>query len=181
MHIRGSQIGETRRYFIENVAKSHSFNYICKNLSNMSYVSAFYHVVINTHYRGPNLNLNCIDELYKYIVGIASNYNSRIIRINGTNNHIHILLDLHPSIALSSLVREIKRSSSMWMKGNSNFAKFGGWGREYFAFSCSSREIEAVKHYIENQRSHHGFVSFEDELCRIVERNGGNWSDYLLT
>ena len=50
------------------------------------------------------------------------------------------------------------------MKRDDRFRKFSRWGKEYFAFSCSARELNAVKGYISGQREHHGLVSFEDEI-----------------
>lgn len=147
----------------------------------MSFVSALYHIVINTRNRSFNLQLEHRDELYRYITGIVNNYNCKMIRINGTTNHIHMLVELHQSMNLADLMRNIKQSSSMWMKNNPNFSKFNGWGREYFAFTCSWREAPAVKNYIDSQLEHHGFVAFEDEIERITTRNGGQWRKEMLT
>jgi REP element-mobilizing transposase RayT len=48
-------------------------------------------------------------------------------------DHIHILSDLHPSIALADYIREIKVSSSKWMKASGLFPCFRGWGVKYCA------------------------------------------------
>ena len=147
----------------------------------MSHVSAYYHIVINTYNRAANLSIDFSEDLYKYICGIAGQYHCPILAINGTRNHIHFLLDLHPSCSLSEVMREIKRGTSVWMKRDDRFRKFSRWGKEYFAFSCSARELNAVKGYISGQREHHGLVSFEDEIERVVLRNGGEWNDRMLS
>ena len=147
----------------------------------MSTVSSLYHIVINTYNRCANLQLELSDELYAYLGGIIRNARSTPIIINGTRNHIHILMELHPSIALSEMMRQLKQSSSRWMTNDRRFSKFGGWGREYFAFSCSQRELPYVKVYIAAQREHHYEISFEEEIRRIAERNGQQWDDKKLT
>ena len=147
----------------------------------MSHVSALYHVVINTYNRSYNLSLEHRDDLYRYMTGIVKNHKSEMLCINGTANHIHMLINLHQSECLSNLMRDLKQSSSLWMKSNPNFRKFNGWGREYFAFTCSYREAPAVKHYIGSQLEHHGYVSFEAEIERVMSRNGGEWNENMLT
>ena len=164
-----------------NIHHSDSFHYLYLKTDTMSCVSALYHIVINTYNRSFNIQLEHADDLYAYISGIVRTYNSKMLAINGTSNHIHMLVDLHPSACLSELMRDIKQSSNIWMKQSGKFPKFSRWGREYFAFTCSQREAQHVKQYITNQREHHGCLDFDDEIRRIVERNCRNWNDNLLS
>lgn len=60
-------------------------------------------------------------ELYNYIFGILKNNNCFVHRINGMSDHVHILFDLNPSIALADIVKAIKRCSTLWLKGNGIF------------------------------------------------------------
>jgi len=146
----------------------------------MSYVRAYYHVVINTYNRSCNLQLAYIEHLYGYMGGIIKNSHSSLLAINGTTNHIHLLIDLHPTQNLSTLIQNIKQSSSLWLKSDGRFPKFAGWGREYFACTCAPKDLPAIKQYIDNQREHHGCISFEEELKKIVINSGGEWNDYML-
>ncbi|MBP3739135.1 MAG: transposase [Muribaculaceae bacterium] len=102
-------------------------------------------------------------------------------RINGIGNHIHLLVGLSPSIALSDLVRDIKQGSSKWAKQQDYFPNFRGWGKEYGAFSCSVRDIDSIIHYINNQRIHHNKCTFEHEYQGMIERSGLEWNEYRLT
>ena len=81
----------------------------------MSYVIQLTHIVINTKERRMTLAQENKNELFKYIWGIITNKNCRLYRINGIGNHIHMLVGIHQSISLMELVREIKRSSSVWI------------------------------------------------------------------
>ena len=145
----------------------------------MSFVCALYHIVINTYNRSHNLSLQHSEELYSYIRGIIRGHNCECKAINGTVNHIHILIGLHPSVDLSELMRELKRSSNIWMRNNPHFAKFGGWGSEYFATTFAYRDLGSVKRYVENQREHHRCFDFNEELKRIVTAYGGEWMTWM--
>ena len=121
------------------------------------------------------------EQLYRLITSIVKRNNCFLCRIGGIENHIHMLIDLSPTVTLSHLIWDIKRSSSEWAKGSGLFPNFEGWGKEYGAFSVSAAHKAAVIAYITNQREHHHRVSFDEEYHRISERNGREWSDYLLT
>ena len=58
---------------------------------------------------------------------------------------------------------------------------FGGWGKEYGAFSCSIRDKEMIISYINKQRIHHATRTFEQEYREMIERSGLEWNDYRLT
>ena len=97
-------------------------------------------------------------------------------------NHIHLLINLHPSVRLSDLVRDIKLSTSQWIKQNRDlFPQFAGWGKEYGAFTYALRDKEMVANYIKNQRVHHQRESFEDEYRKHLLNAGIEWNDYRLT
>lgn len=147
----------------------------------MSKVCQLLHIVINTKYRSRTIELANKAELYKYITGIVKNRNSKVLQINGTDNHLHILLDLHPTVPLASLMQEVKQSTSRWMKVCGLFPRFECWGKEYFAFSVSPTAAEAVKRYIRNQERHHNIGSFENEIKTSVANSGLEWNDHLLT
>lgn len=55
------------------------------------------------------------NEIYKYITGIITNQNQKLIAINGMPDHIHILVGIKPNVSLSDLVRDIKLSSSKFI------------------------------------------------------------------
>ena len=75
------------------------------------------------------------------------NTQSTLFAINGIENHIHLLINLHPSVRLSDLVRDIKLSTSQWIKQNRDlFPQFAGWGKEYGAFTYALRDKEMELH-----------------------------------
>ena len=148
----------------------------------MSAVTAIYHIVINTYQREMTLTLASCDQLYRYIARVVQNHNSILYAVNGIENHIHLLIHLHPSVCLSDLVRDIKLSTSQWMKQQRDlFPLFAGWGKEYGAFTYALRDKEMVANYIKNQRIHHQRESFESEYRKHLQNAGIEWNDYRLT
>ena len=87
-------------------------------------------------------------------------------------DHIHFLSDLHPSVALSDYIRDIKVSSTKWMKQSGKFPDFKGWGIRYCALTYSYRDRDMIINYIKNQQEHHKKESFYDEIKRIFREEG---------
>lgn len=52
-------------------------------------------------------------QLYQYIGGIIKNQGHKPISINGTSDHVHILLGRRPTQSLSDLIREIRHLSAI--------------------------------------------------------------------
>jgi len=101
--------------------------------------------------------------------------------INGDANHLHMLISLHQSVPLATLVRDMKRGSSIWIKNSGLFPEFSYWGDEYFAFTLSPRHIEDLKYYIMHQHAHHHSQKFEDEVARLIANAGGTFDDKMLS
>ena len=121
------------------------------------------------------------DELYKYITGIVTNKGQKLIRINGTSDHVHILIGLRPSMALSDLVRDIKSNSSTfinrkkWIRGKFN------WQEGFGAFSYGHSQLDRVIKYIDNQELHHRKTTFKEEYLKLLKRFNIEFnSEYLF-
>ena len=138
----------------------------------MSKVVSLHHIVINTKNRQMTITAGHCEDMYRFITAIIKRNKCVLYRIGGIENHIHMLIDLSPTVTLSHLMWDIKRSSSDWAKQSGLFPDFVGWGKEYAAFSVSSSHRDAVVAYIMGQREHHKQVAFEDEFKRLAERNG---------
>ena len=68
------------------------------------------------------------------------------------------------------MVNEVKRSSSLWIKGRNRRLKDFTWQSGYGVFSIGFSQIPTVRRYILNQDEHHKKVSFQDELRRFLKR-----------
>jgi len=137
-----------------------------------SFRQIYYYIVFRTENGEPTLPLDHSDALYKYIWGIVKNHNTHLYRINGMEEHIHLLTDLHPSVALATFIQKIKTATSLWLKQNANFPHFCGWSEGYAALTCSWSDKDKVIDYIMNQREHHKREAFMDEYRALLEESG---------
>lgn len=56
--------------------------------------------------------------LHKYISGIAENNGHKVLEINGTENHIHLFVGYNGNQSVPELMKDVKRSSSLWINKN---------------------------------------------------------------
>jgi REP element-mobilizing transposase RayT len=101
-------------------------------------------------------------------------------KIGGYFDHIHILFNLHPSVALSEIVKDIKLASSDWIKKENLFPDFEGWQDGYGAFTCSWSMKDEVSKYIDNQFEHHKQYSFKEEYIGFLKRAGIEFDEKYL-
>ncbi len=145
-----------------------------------TYTQILYQIVFGTKYRRHVLCKENRDELFKYITGIIENKKCHLYIINGVEDHVHIVLSLHPSVALADLVKDIKVASSQYINQFSLFPGFLGWVVGYGAFTYSIKEKRKLIEYVENQEAHHSKVSFQDELSDLLRKNDVPFDDKYL-
>ena len=145
-----------------------------------SYRQILYHIVFCTYNRTNTLPIEYHEKLYKYIWGIIKNKNCVLYRINGTENHIHILSDLHPTVCLADYIKEIKTLSNKWIKESGNFPLFEHWAEGSCSLTYSLRDKEKIINYIKNQKEHHKQFSFEEEYKNILNENDIKWDEKYI-
>jgi putative transposase len=111
-----------------------------------------YHIVFSTKNRTPVLKRERRGDLFRYVWGIIKNRRSHLYRINGVEDHLHILSSLHPTVSLADFVKEVKTGSALWIKENRVFKGFSHWQEGYAAFTCSRRDIDDLIEYIQDAR-----------------------------
>ncbi len=121
------------------------------------------------------------EELHKYITGIVTNRKQKLLCIFAMPDHIHILIGLSPTIAISDLVRDIKSNSSKFISNNKwNTGKFQ-WQKGFGAFSYSKNHVDKVVKYILNQEKHHKKETFKEEYLELLQEHEiKHKDDYLF-
>jgi REP element-mobilizing transposase RayT len=137
-----------------------------------TYTQICYHIVFATKDRAPVLTAARRPDLFRYIWGILKHQDCHLYRINGVEDHLHILTSLHPTICLAGLVKEIKTSTSNWIKEGAVFPAFTHWQDGYGAFTVSHRDRDSLIEYIKAQEEHHRRVPFLDELRELLAHAG---------
>lgn len=131
----------------------------------------YLHIVFSTKHRHPFLqDIEVRQELWANLVGIGANLKCPPIQVGGWYDHVHILCKLSRIISVSDLVRELKRSSSEWIKERfSNLPDFY-WQAGYGVFSACPSILDALIHYIQNQAEHHGTLTYQDEFRQLCKK-----------
>lgn len=144
-----------------------------KKHDDMAYTYLLYHIVIRPKASQPVITEAHEKDLYAYIWGICKEKNCRLHRINGMPDHLHLLVEIHQTMAVADFVRELKISSNTWMKQHSaEFPHFDSWGKSYCALTYSLQDKDKVMGYIKGQKEHHKTVSFKDEYESLLKDFG---------
>ena len=143
-----------------------------------TFTNLIYHVVFSTKNRQPLITEAYQPRLYDYIGGTVRNLGGISLAINGTEDHVHLLVKLRPDKSLSDVLRDLKAGASGWMHDVFPELKDFSWQRGYGAFTVSASNVEAVMRYIANQKVHHqkhdrwrcGYEGYQYELFQSTPR-----------
>lgn len=108
-------------------------------------------------------------RLWAYIAGICLNQGMIVHAVGGTDDHIHILVQIPPTLSLAKAVGTIKSNSSRW--AHEQHEKVA-WQQGYAAFSVGASNIPAVVRYIQTQETHHRKMNFEAEFLALLKKHG---------
>jgi REP element-mobilizing transposase RayT len=127
------------------------------------------HLIFSTKQRQPVIRPELRPDLFAYLGGIVRELRGTAIIVNGTADHVHMLVRMRPSQSAADLVRLVKTNSSRWAraKGNSDFA----WQTGYGVFSVSESKVADVTRYIAGQEEHHKKHSFQEEFLTFLKKN----------
>lgn len=105
--------------------------------------------------------------MHAYLATVLRNHDCETMIVGGVADHVHALFALSRNYSIATIVREIKRTSSSWVKELSpRLGKFH-WQNEYGAFSVSQSELGRVITYIEKQEQHHRESRFRTSFARF--------------
>jgi putative transposase len=146
-----------------------------------TYTQILYQIVFSTRNRKKCLNLKDRPELFRYIHGILKNKKCHLYRINGTSDHIHIVTHLHPTVALASLIKDIKLAATEYIEFEFLFPGFDGWQDGYGAFTYSIGAKNKLIEYVKNQEEHHRKRNFQEEYIQLLKEHEIEFEEkYLL-
>ena len=146
-----------------------------------TYTQILYQIVFSTRYRERTMIKKDRPEFFQYIAGLLKKKGCHLYRINGVEDHLHILTHLHPSLSLASLVKDIKLATTKLIKEKKLFPNFGGWQDGYGAFTYSIEAVNNLIEYIRNQEIHHKLSSFEEEYRNLLNEHKISFDEkYLL-
>ena len=134
-----------------------------------TYTQLYFHIVFAVKGRNNHISIKWKDELYKYITGIVSNKNQKMMIINGMPDHLHLLIGTKPNCNLSDLVRDIKANSSKWINEKHFVNRKFEWQTGFGAFTLGQSQLPKIINYIKQQEKHHKIKTFKEEYIDFLK------------
>ena len=133
-----------------------------------TYAQNVIHVVFSTKDRRKLMPNGLRPRMWPYATGVCNNLGILAHAVGGMEDHIHLLIQIPPTLAVAKAVLTIKTNSSRW--ANEEGVKFA-WQQGYGAFSVSSSIVPTVIRYIQNQEAHHRKMSFDAEFLALLKKH----------
>jgi putative transposase len=146
-----------------------------------TYTQLIYQIVFRTKGRDRSLTSDNRPKLFNYMVGILNTQKCHPYIINGVEDHIHIITHIHPDVAISRLMKDIKMACTDYIKREQLFKNFRGWQEGYGAFTYSITARDTLIEYVKNQEKHHKTCDFENEYRKLLKEHDVDFDErYLL-
>lgn len=115
------------------------------------------HLVLTTKYRRKVFTAEMLNRMHEIMEALLTKWDCKLIEFNGEEDHVHLLFQYFPDIAISGLVNNIKSVSSRKLRQEypEYLARYYQndvfWNGSYFVASCGGVTISTLKQYIEKQ------------------------------
>ena len=134
-----------------------------------TYTQIYIHIVYAVRWRESLIAKQWKERLQKYTTGIVQNQGHKLLAINTMPDHAHIFMGMRPDVALSDLVRDMKKDSTNFVNDELRSGGRFAWQEGFGAFSYSRSQIDSVVKYVLNQEKHHRLRTFRDEYESILK------------
>lgn len=116
------------------------------------------HLVFVAKYRRKVFDGDAIERLRQIFAKVCRDFESQLIEMDGEDNHVHLLIEYPPKLAVSALVNSLKGVSSRLLRMERpdiehRYWKGVLWSPSYFAASCGGAPISIIRQYIEQQKT----------------------------
>ena len=128
------------------------------------------HLVFSTKARTPCIDASTLPALHAYLAAVTRSAGCHCYRVGGVADHVHLAIGLSRIVSVSAVVRELKTSSSAWLKSRSLEPSDFAWQRGYGVFSVGPGDLDALIAYIDRQEEHHRTWTFKDEYLAFLAK-----------
>jgi putative transposase len=117
------------------------------------------HLVFVTKYRRKVFTKQILEELGTIFTNICTDFEAHLVEFEGEGDHVHLLVNYPPKVAVSHLVNSLKGVSSRLIRKKKypsiQHALWGGslWSPSYFAGACGGAPLSVIRQYIDQQQS----------------------------
>lgn len=135
-----------------------------------TYHQVYIQAVFAVKYREAVITNECKSKILSVIGNLINETGCKTLIVNGTEDHVHCLLSLKPTISVSELMKVVKGKSSKFINDHQLTQHKFEWQEGYGVFSYSKSHIDAVYKYIANQEEHHKKQNFKDEYVSFLNK-----------
>ena len=147
----------------------------------MAFWRSYAHLVWATKERKPFITATIEKQLFAQIVKKAAELGCYVYAINGTADHIHLVLTVPPKHSVSHVVKELKGASSHFVNHILRPAEFHfEWQRGYDYLTLGQTQLERAVAYVDGQKAHHANNTTNGWLERDAEVEEGPVDDARL-
>ena len=117
------------------------------------------HLVFITKYRRDVFSKDILKDLHFIFCDVCKDFESSLIEFDGEDDHVHLLVNYPPKVAISKLVNSLKGVSSRLIRRKNypgiHKKLWGGslWSPSYFSGSCGGAPVSIIRQYIEQQQT----------------------------
>jgi REP element-mobilizing transposase RayT len=119
------------------------------------YHQLYVHLVWSTWDRLPSLTPDRQKAAFACIQAECKEMGVEPVALGGVEDHVHLLVRIPPTVAVSALVKQVKGVSSHLLThavpGTDGFRWQGGYG----AFTIAKAGVPEVVEYVRSQQEHH--------------------------
>ena len=115
------------------------------------------HLFSLTKYRRDVPSEPAIRDLATIFARVCEDLAATLVEGNGEDDHVHLLVEYPPKVAVSALVNSLKGVSARRLRGefadrvNRHIMHGHLWSPSYFAASCGGAPLSIIRQYIEQQ------------------------------
>ena len=118
------------------------------------------HLVFATKYRRGVLTEAAHETLRAIFAKVCQDFEAVLVETHGEDDHVHLLVEYPPKVALSALVNSLKGVSSRRLRQHhpdlaARYYQGVLWSPSYFAASCGGAPLSIIRQYVENQRQNY--------------------------
>jgi putative transposase len=145
-----------------------------------TYTRIYIHLVFAVLGRDALILPSFREDLYKDVTGIVTELGHKLIQIGGMPDHVHVLIGMKPSQALSQVVEKVKSGSSLYLNKRRLLRGRFYWQEGFGGFSVSHSQLGRVIRYIKTQEEHHKKRSFGSEYRALLRKYGVDYDERFL-
>ncbi len=127
-------------------------------------VYLFIHVITCVKNKEPLLTKPVRTVLFAHIKKHAVEGGINVLSVNGTEDHMHVVVQMMPTQNLAQVMKSIRTESAAWINESRFIKSPFEWEESFAALSVSPSSVKQVLDYIEKQEEHHKTKTLDSEL-----------------